>query len=176
MDTVYWIETPRLRLRCLTPEDAPALWACRNDPLCAQYQHWADTSPEAIRQWIEQFRGCQFLSQEPEQHYAICQKEGQMVGDLSWFYTPSDRCITLWYTIARPYQRKGYAFEILSALIRRAREEFPMLDLGALVEPENIPSIRLLEKLGFQQECWAEKIHSFIYSIPAENQNGADAL
>lgn len=99
-----------------------------------------------------------------------------MVGDLSWFYNPSDRCITLGYTIARPYQRKGYAFEILSALIRRAREAFPALDLVALVEPENIPSIRLLEKLGFQQECWAEKIYSFIYSIPAENQNGADAL
>ena len=60
--------------------------------------------------------------------------------------------------------------ETVGALIRRAREEFPMLDLVALVEPENIPSIRLLEKLGFQQECWAEKIHSFIYSIPARAQ------
>lgn len=167
MGTPYWIETPRLGLRCLRLDDAPALWACRNDPLCAQYQHWTETSPEAIRQFIERFRGSHFPSQQPEQHYAICQKDGQIVGDLSWFYTPSDRCITLGYTIARPYQRKGYAFEILSALVRRAQEAFPMLDLVALVEPENSPSIHLLEKLGFQQECWAEKIHSFIYSIPA---------
>ena len=45
------------------------------------------------------------------------------------------------------------------------REKFPALDIVALIDPENEASIALFENLGFEQECYAERIGSWVYVI-----------
>lgn len=56
---------------------------------------------------------------------------------------------------------------MLSALISEIKQKFPELEIVGLVEKENIPSINLLRKLGFIEECYAEQINSYVYTIPA---------
>ena len=73
--------------------------------------------------------------------------------------------MTLGITIAPEYQRRGYAGEILSAVVEEVRDVYPALDIVALIDPENAASIALFEKLGFERECYAEKIQSFVYVI-----------
>lgn len=55
----------------------------------------------------------------------------------------------LGYAIGVPYQRKGYATEVCTAIIRYAAENLEVEKLNCLIEPGNTPSIRLAEKLGF---------------------------
>ena len=142
------LHTPRLFLRNFIPEDLEVLYDYRNNEGCARYQHWENTSKEYLREWIERYAQSAFLSKEPEQHYAISLTQGQLIGDLSFFYNEADPCITLGYTIS--YRQKAY----------------PQTDIVALVEKENVPSIALLQKCGFVEEGFSEKINSCIFVKP----------
>lgn len=159
------LQTHRLFLRNLLPQDEPGIHRYRNDPRCFAYQRWEDTSREAVRRFLREFSGSCFLSGQEEQHYAICTQDGTLAGDLSYFYTEEDRCVTLGITIAPEHQRRGYAFEILHGVIAAVQARHPALDIVALIDKENAPSIALFEKLGFCRECYAESIASYVYVI-----------
>ncbi|WP_136605087.1 GNAT family N-acetyltransferase [Paenibacillus dokdonensis] len=47
---------------------------------------------------------------------------------------------------------KGYMLEAIQAIIRFGFEKMDLTKIDATVEPENIRSIRLMEKLGFERE------------------------
>lgn len=166
------LETRRLFLRNLALEDVTAIYAYRNDASCYRYQRWEDTSLEGVTQFVRDYAGSVFLSRQEEQHYAICRTEGSMVGDLSCFYTEADRCVTLGITIAPEYHRRGYAHEILDAVVKKVQVRHPDLDIVALIDKENAPSIALFEKLGFYRECYAESIGSYVYVI--DGKKGTD--
>lgn len=159
------LQTARLYLRNLRPEDTPMIHAYRNDPNCAKFQRWEDTSAASISAFVEKFKDCLFLSKQEEQHYAICLNTGILVGDLSYFYTEEDSCITLGITIAPDYQHQGIAREMLDAVVKSVQQGYPHLDIVALIDPENEASIRLFESLGFYRECYAHSIQSFVYVI-----------
>ena len=158
------LKTNRLYLRNLREEDVPVIHAYRSDPDCARYQRWENTSKEAVTAFVRKFERSEFLSRQEEQHYAVC-GDGMLVGDLSYFHTEEDRCVTLGITISPEHQRKGYAKELLSAVVSAVKEKYPELDIVALIDWENTSSIALFESLGFERECWAEKIRSYGYVI-----------
>lgn len=56
---------------------------------------------------------------------------------------------------------------MLTEVIRLIREKYPTMDIVGLIEKDNIKSIGLFEKLGFQQECFAESIYSYVYVLYA---------
>lgn len=165
-----FLKTERLFLRNLRGSDADAVYAYRNDRRCREFQRWEDTSREAVSAFVSAFGGDEFLSDKEEQHYAVCAGE-RLVGDISYFYTAEDRCITLGVTIAPEYQRKGYALEMLQAVIRAVQSRHPRLDIVALIDKKNAPSIALFEKLGFYRECYAESIASCVYVIDGKEKD-----
>ena len=57
---------------------------------------------------------------------------------------------------------------MLQEILIRLREAYPAMDVVALIDPQNQGSIRLFQKLGFEEECYAEKIHSLVYTKYAE--------
>lgn len=113
----YYLKTERLVLRNLSKEDIPVIYDYRNNVNCYKHQRWENTPIYAIEDFVREFHDSHFLSLEKEQHYAICLKNNEIIGDISYFYTRSDQCITLGYTISYKYQRRGYAFEMLSAIL-----------------------------------------------------------
>ena len=158
-----FLQTDRLILRNLSPDDLDTLYLYRNNADCARYQHWENTSREYLKDFIQKFHQSVFLSKEPEQHYAICLTDNQLIGDLSCFYNEHDPCFTLGYTISYQFQRQGYAFEMLNKVLCAIEKQYPGMDIVGLVEKENIPSISLLKKLGFIEEGYSDKINSYIF-------------
>ena len=159
---MVFLKSERLLLRNLEKKDGEVMVSYRNDPVCARYQRWEDTYPAAVARLIQDHGQDIFLSEKDEQHFAVCRGD-RLVGDLSCFYTAKDQCVTLGITISPEHQRKGYAFEILSAVVQAVGERYPELDIVALIEPENEASVALFEKLGFYRECYAESIGSYVY-------------
>ena len=97
-------------------------------------------------------------------HLAIASKDtNELIGDLKVFL--NDPTITLGYTISWKHHRKGYAYEMLSAVIEALHAEYPQREIICLVEPENIASVALLKKLGFLDLGYAEKISSQVYGL-----------
>lgn len=57
--------------------------------------------------------------------------------------------LELGYLIAVKYQRQGYALEVCQAILEYATENTGFSRINALIDEENISSVRLAEKLGF---------------------------
>lgn len=62
---------------------------------------------------------------------------------------PEGTAMELGYMIAPEYQRKGYATEVCRAILTYAKEELEAESVNCLVDEKNVPSVRLVERLGF---------------------------
>lgn len=139
-------------LRPSAPGDETALVAGLCD---REVQRWLETVPhpytlEDARSWIARAareREAGFI-----QDFAITFAEGgALVGGIA--FTPSRRepAAELGYWIARPHWGKGLGGEALARVVRYATEECTprFTRLSARVAPDNTPSRRMLERLGF---------------------------
>ena len=95
---------------------------------------------------------------------AIAHKENDdLVGDI--FIARKEKCITIGYTVNFKHHRKGYAYEIINALISYLFDNFKGYEIVALVHPDNEPSKKLLEKLNFESDGYVEKLDSIVYCL-----------
>lgn len=76
---------------------------------------------------------------------------GKVVGHCGLLEKEQDgrKDIELAYVIGSGYQRRGFGFEASRAIAEYGFARFNLDRLVALIEPENVPSRRLAEKLGF---------------------------
>jgi ribosomal-protein-alanine N-acetyltransferase len=79
------------------------------------------------------------------------QASGNVIGHCGLLEKEQDghKDIELVYVIGSGYQRRGYGFEASCAIAGYGFANFHLDRLIALIEPENQPSQRLAEKLGF---------------------------
>lgn len=56
------------------------------------------------------------------------------------------------YKLDKDYCHKGYMYEVLSFLLPIVCKDYDMHRIEAMVMPDNTPSIKLLERLNFEQE------------------------
>lgn len=160
------LRTARFSLRNLCPTDVDILFDYRNDVRCNLYQRYEDTGKEYLQRFVRDYAKSAFLSKEEEQHYAIvCNVNGEMVGDLSLFFSEKDNCFTLGITITPRFQKQGCAYELLREVIAQIHNQYPSVDLAALIEKGNTRSVALFEKLDFVEECYAESIQSYVYVL-----------
>lgn len=73
--------------------------------------------------------------------------------------------LELGYVIGEAYQGSGYAHEACVAVCEFAKEQLYADKLVCFIEKENIPSVKLAEKLGFYHvmDIYAEKEKIFAY-------------
>ncbi len=148
-------DTERLSLRQFQPSDLETFLAYRNDPQVAKYQSWE--VPYARDKAIEfvQKMSIAIPSHSSWLQLAVELKStSTMIGDVAFFIRRDDeRQAMIGYTLARPYWRKGYAFEAISCLLTFLFEEMKLHRVSAECDVENVASWRLLEKLGFRREA-----------------------
>lgn len=65
------------------------------------------------------------------------------------------------------YESKGYGFESATAIMQWAKEKLDLKALAGIVLENNLPSVRLLEKLGlkFQEKFMMDKEELMLYRI-----------
>ena len=160
------LKTKRLLIRNLCRTDADLLFNYRNDRRCNLYQRYENTSKAYLQKFARDYCHCTFLSREEEQHYAIvCIESSELIGDISVFFSENDHCFTLGITIAPQFQMQGYAYELLHKVIAQIQKQYPSVDIVALIEKENTKSINLFKKLHFIEECYADSIQSYVFTI-----------
>jgi len=172
------LSSPRLVLRRFTPDDLDPFLAYRNDPLVARFQGWEgcsrDEAAALIRAQSVQEPGV------PGQWLQVAispRATNHLVGDCGLKVHAHDpRQATLGVTLARPHQGLGYATETLSTLLNYVFGTMNLHRVIADTDPENVPSWRLLERLGMRREAhtrqslwfkgrWADE---YLYAILAE--------
>ena len=149
------IETDRLILRPFLVDDIQSLAQYRSDPEVAKYQGW--DLPYAEEQAAELVSEMMALTPgDPGQWYQIAiqlKKTGQLIGDCAFRRLSKDHAqAEIGFTIARPHQGQGYATEALIALLSYVFDELEVHRVYANCDPDNLPSIRLLQKMGLRHE------------------------
>ena len=83
---------------------------------------------------------------------AVCLKEGQLIGDVGIHFL-EDEQMEIGYTLSPDYQGRGYAIEAVQAVVEYLFSALKKHRVTASVDPDNGPSIKLLEKMGFRKEA-----------------------
>ncbi|MDO4764821.1 MAG: GNAT family N-acetyltransferase [Eubacteriales bacterium] len=158
---MIFLETNRLVLRNLEEKDIDIMFDYRNNELCARYQRGQTKEREGLEKLVAERKNGK-ISLDDSFILAIALKESdEMIGEV--VVMPKDKTISMGYTISYLHHRKGYAYEMLSALIDLLHVNFPCQEFICFVEPENTASINLLKKLGYEDMGYIEKIQSQMY-------------
>ncbi len=145
---MIYIETQRLRLRTLTSTDAAQMFDYRNSEVCSRYQRGQTKELPAIQALIQR-RMADIPSLDAPFMLAVARKANDLIiGEI--VVMPNDGTVSLGYTFHYAYHRQGYAFEALSALLKRLHAQYPEWDFISFTDPDNEPSMGLLRKLGYQ--------------------------
>ncbi|AXX31964.1 GNAT family N-acetyltransferase [Actinosynnema pretiosum subsp. pretiosum] len=141
----------RLVLRRFRPGDAEAFAAYRSDPEVARYQAW-DTPlslPDAVA------AVARHAAADPERvgwfPYAIA-LDGELIGDLGVNLREDREQADLGFSVAAPFQGRGYATEAVERVLRHLFLDRGMHRVSAECDPRNTASARLLERVGFRRE------------------------
>lgn len=145
-------ETERLYLRKITLEDAPFVFKLLNSPDWLKYIGNREISDlEKARAYIKDryfpsydnglgnFIVTLNDSQEPIGSCGLYQRDNLDYPDIGFAFLPK-------------YVGKGYGYEAATAILNYAFEDLKVEKLYGFTVPYNLPSIKLLEKLGLKNK------------------------
>lgn len=152
------LETPRLLIRSFRNEDVSALVAYRSHPEVERYQMWQDYNEAKGKELIENNKLIDF-SRGGRFQLALEYKANQtLIGDLYLRIDESDQRLgEVGYTLSPTYQHQGLATEAMRALLTFCFNTLNMHRLSATADPRNLPSLKLLGRLGFRREAYFVK-------------------
>jgi RimJ/RimL family protein N-acetyltransferase len=153
----YRIETERLVLRCWHPADAPLLQEAVTESLddLRPWMPWARDEPQSVEQRIDllrSFRG-QFDAGQ-DFVYGIFSPSGDAVlGGTGLHTRVGEDAFEIGYWIRSSAAGRGLATEASAALTQAAFRHSAVDRVEIHVEPGNVGSLRVPEKLGFTREA-----------------------
>ena len=139
------LETTRLRLRPLAASDLDALCAIAADPqVMAHVGDGVPLSRAATALWINNAAASLMMS-EVGSRAVVLRDSDALIGWVGLIPTPHPNRLELIYGFARAYWGRGYATEAARALLAACTPDA----VDATIDPANLASWRILEKLGF---------------------------
>ena len=143
-------QTPRLLIRPVIEEDAPFIFELLNTPKFLKFIGDRDVrSVEAAREYIR-IKMFPQLEKLGFSNYAVIRKEDKLkLGTCGLYDRPGIEGIDIGFAFLPGHEKKGYAFEASSELMRAAEEDFGLCQINAITAKNNFSSQKLLEKLGF---------------------------
>ena len=165
MDVVT-IQTARLRLSPLVPNDAPALFHYRSDPEVSRFQSFAPSTLEDSEKFIARLQGVDFNVDGTWFQFGIrLQDSGQLIGDIGvHFCEDGPAQVEIGFTLAGRFQGRGYATEAVTGVFDLLFGTYEKHRVFASVDPRNTPSCALLKRLGMRQEA------HFVKSLWIDNE------
>jgi RimJ/RimL family protein N-acetyltransferase len=154
--TPYRIETERLVLRCLEPDDAPLL----KEAVDASIEHllpwmpWARFEPQSIDEKIELlrlFRG-QFDQDENYVFGVFDADESRLLGGSGLHPRGGPGALEVGYWVRADAIGQGIASEVTAVLTRVGFEHCGLRRVDVQVDPANERSLRIPRRLGFTED------------------------
>jgi RimJ/RimL family protein N-acetyltransferase len=147
------LETDRLRLRTLAPDDAGFMLGLLNEP--SFIQNIGDRGVRTVEEARTYILSGPVASYE-KHGFGLWLVEviesGAPIGICGLLKRDALDDTELGYALMPQYWSKGYALESASAVMAYASEELGLKRVAAITDVGNESSIRLLEKIGFKYE------------------------
>ena len=173
-DTFPILETEHLLLRQLTMDDVPVLFEMRTNPLMNRYTD--RPKMKTLEEAAEKMKSIIALVENRDGiAWAVDLKESKkQIGEISfWRLIKEHYRAEIGYSLHPDYWQKGLATEAGKAIISYGFSTLNIHSIEANVNPNNIASIKLLEKLKFVREAYFREnyfyngkfLDSAIYSL-----------
>ena len=143
------LETERLYLRRITVDDADLMLAIWNDP--SFVRNVGDRGIHTLSQARDAVRSgpLQLYASFGYGPFAMVRKsDGRRAGVCGLFKREILEHPDIGFALLPDYRGTGLAREASLAVIAHARDDLGLEELTAIVSPDNVPSIALIEKLG----------------------------
>jgi RimJ/RimL family protein N-acetyltransferase len=150
------IETERLLLRPFVAEDIDAVFSMQSRPDVARYLYWDARDEEEVRDALEKKVAGTAIRSEGDAVFlaAVLMSTGELVGDMVVHLLSQEHSTAEIGFIVHPdHHGHGYATEAARPLLKLAFEDVQVHRVIGRVEPRNVASARVLEKLGMRQEA-----------------------
>ena len=149
------LDTQRLILRPFQDSDLEPFVAYRSDPDVARYQSWElPYTKEQAAAFLQRQKRVQPGSQGEWYQLAIERKQqAGLIGDCAFHVLAHDaRQAEIGFSLARQYQRQGYATEAVLCLLEYLFGGLGLHRVTATCDAENHASAQLLERIGMRCE------------------------
>jgi RimJ/RimL family protein N-acetyltransferase len=166
------IETPRLLLRKpVTPDDAPKIFeSYGHDPEVTHYLTWRphrdlDEAGRILRTRVA------WWSEGREYSWIITTKDsGLVIGMISASHEGTTWRYSLGYVLARRHWGQGYMTESARRVVETLLALPAVRRVWAVVDVDNLASVRVLEKSGMQREGLLRRwsVHPAISHLPRD--------
>jgi RimJ/RimL family protein N-acetyltransferase len=150
------IQTERLLLRPFVAEDFDAVFSMQSRPDVARYLYWDARDEDEVRDALEKKVASTAIRSEGEALFlaAVLRSTGELVGDMVLHLLSQEHSTAEIGFIVHPdHQGHGYATEAARPLLKLAFEDVRVHRVIGRVEPRNVGSARVLEKLGMRHEA-----------------------
>jgi RimJ/RimL family protein N-acetyltransferase len=136
-------------LRPFQASDAPVAYQWLTDEEIMRYM---PTGQDHTLEQVEA-RLARYITHQEQHGYSrwmiYDRASGQPIGDAGLLYLPATGEIELGYRFLKPWWGKGLATEVSNAWLRYAFDELGLTELIAFSHPDNIASVRVMQKAGF---------------------------
>lgn len=147
------ITTSRLKIRNLDPEDLTNFHRYRSNPEVTRYQGFDVLDERKCRDFINSQKNKEFGKPGEWVQYGIEKQEtGELIGDCAIQLAEDPRTAHIGITLSHLEQRKGFAKEVLLAIMKFLFEEQNVRRIEETADAMNTSSIALLESCGFRKE------------------------
>jgi ribosomal-protein-alanine N-acetyltransferase len=153
LTSITQIDTPTLRLRPVQADDLPALLAINGDPEVTRflpYRHW--TGLTDARAWFDRM---QALRDDAGAAQLVLQRQGdgELLGTLLLFRPELGSArAEIGYVLGRAHWGRGWMRQAVAAACGHAFTHLGVRRIEAEVNPANVASCRLLQRVGFTLE------------------------
>jgi RimJ/RimL family protein N-acetyltransferase len=163
------LETPRLLLRRLAPDDLEALYALYRDPEVRRYFPEGTLTYNETREELEWFLNGHPRHPELGLWATIYKATDTFIGRcglLPWTIDGQEE-VEVAYLLDKAYWRQGLASEAARAIADYAFEKLGLRRLICMIDEENIASRGVAEKIGmhFEKEGEDEKGPYLLYAV-----------
>jgi RimJ/RimL family protein N-acetyltransferase len=175
--------TPRLELRDFRLDDFAAVHAYASDPLVTRYTSFGPNTEEQTRAFLDMM--LKDASAKPRQNYnlAVVDRESGTLFCGCGLLGRGERVHEIGYVLNRGWWGRGFATEIVGALLAFGFGELSAHRIYARVAPENEASSRVLTRHGFRleghlrKECFVrgEWQDSLLYALLEEESSASVA-
>lgn len=156
MATYIGINTSRLLLRSIRQDDAKDLFRYHSDSVVNRYQGWIPSTIDDVSQFIETRLSQQINVNDTWYQFVIIMREqDKLIGDIGIHFPDQDVIhVEIGWTLDKEWHGKGFATEALTRLLNYIFHDLDKKKITASMDPENIKSIALAERLGFKREAY----------------------
>ena len=149
------INTERLLLRSLRENDVEAIYNYRSDSIANQYQGWIPKTINDVNDFIKNRVSPVIDIVDTWYQFVIIKKDqNNLIGDIGVHFLDADKKqVELGCTLDKDYQGKGYATEALREIINYLFQDLEKRRIVTSIDPRNIKSIGLVERLCFKKEA-----------------------